>query len=240
MLLNSKKSKIRELNQALEVSGSKATIPEPSSEIDVREETPPPAAAGPSKTRATRAKAALKAARKRKPAAPLSGSESDGFVRMDLDSKGKSTAALAGGDETEDTEDLESDGRSGDYLRQNELGNSDRSASEDEDELPPVRKPFEAFTLRAPEKRAPEPEAQNTEEREPKVAARGHGHGRARGSRGRGKEKELAPPPSPPSASTRGRGRMATRSKPAEAQSPSPPPAGDAGDTGEDTDDDEL
>lgn len=242
-LLNSKKSKIRELNQALEAASSKTTIPEP---VDTREETPPPAAAGPSKTRATRAKAAPKATtRKRKLVAPPSDSESDGFVKMEVDSKGKSVpAAPANDDETEDSEDFGVSGKRSDYLRQNELGQSDRSATEDEDELPPVRRPFEAFTLRAPDKRTPEPEAEDAKgkeaEAEPKPAARGGRGGRGR-ARGRGKGKEQAPlasSASPPPASTRGRGRMATRSKPPPKE-PSMSPAEDAG-TGEDTDDDEL
>lgn len=249
-LLNSKKSKIRELNQALEAASSKTTIPEP---VDIKEETPPPAAAaaGPSKKRANPAKAAPKATtRKRKLVAPPSDSESDGFVKMEVDSKGKSVAvAPANGDETEDSEDFGVGEKRSDYLRQNELGQSDRSATEDEDELPPVRRPFEAFTLRAADKRTPEPEAEGAEgaedaeaEAEPKPAGRGGRGGRGR-ARGRGKGKERAPPASstsPPPASTRGRGRgrMATRSKPPPKE-PSMSPAEDAG-TGDDTDDDEL
>lgn len=244
-LLNSKKSKIRDLNRALETASSKVSIPEHVPDVDIKEETPPPVTAGPSKTRATRAKAPKATARKRKLAAPPSDSESDGFVKMDVDSKGKSVAAVPTGDDgTEDSEDFGVGGRRGDYLRQNELGQSDRSATEDEDELPPVRKPFEAFTLRAPDKKTPEPDADAVveAEAEPKIAARGGRGGRGR-ARGRGKGKGPAPPassPSPPPVPTRGRGRgrMATRSKPPPKE-PSTSPKEDAG-TGDDTDDDEL
>lgn len=235
-LLNSKKSQIRGLNQALDKANSKAAISEHAPEVDIKEETPPPVIAGPSKTRATRAKAAPKTtARKRKLAVPPSDSESEGFVKMDVDPKGKSvsTALVGGGDETEDSEDSEVGGKHGDYLRKNELGQSDRSATDDEDELPPVRRPFEAFTLRAPDKRTPEPEPESETkdgevEPEPKTAVRGRGS-RAR-ARGRGKGKEPVSPASPPPASTRGRGRgrMATRSKPPPKE-PSPPPPEDEG-----------
>lgn len=219
-------------------------------DVDIKEETPPPVTAGPSKTRATRTKAPKATARKRKLAAQPSDSESDGFVKMDVDSKGKSVpAAPAGGDETEGSEDFGAGGERGDYLRQNELGQSDRSGTEDEDELPPVRRPFGAFTLRASDKRTPEPDADGDAvvavaevEAELKAAARGGRGGRGR-ARGRGKGKGPAPPassPSPPPVTTRGRGRgrMATRSKPPPKE-PSTSPKEDAG-TEDDTDDDEL
>lgn len=245
-LLNSKKSKIRDLNRALDAASSKVAIPEPAPKVDIKEESPPPATAGPSKKRATRAKAAPKTTtRKRKLVAPPSDSESDGFVKMDVDAKGKPISETpADGDETEDSEDFGVDGKSGDYLRQNELGQSDRSATEDEDELPPVRRPFEAFTLRAPDKRTPEPETKDAKiKAKPKTAARG-GRGSRAKARGRGKGKESAPAassPSPPPASTsgRGRGRMATRPKPPPKE-PSPSPPEDAVTGEEDTDDDEL
>lgn len=244
-LLNSKKSKIRDLNRALGAASSNVAIPEPAPEVDIKEESPPPATAPPSKKRATRAKAAPKTtARKRKLVAPPSDSESDGFVKMDVDTKGKGVSETpADGDETEDSEDFGVGEKRSDYLRQNELGQSDRSAAEDEDELPPVRRPFEAFTLRAPDKRTPEPETEDAEvEAEPKTAARG-GRGSRAKARRRGKGKASAPTassPSPPPAPTRGRGRgrMATRSKPPPKE-PSPSPPEDTRTGEEDTDDDD-
>ncbi|RPA99512.1 hypothetical protein L873DRAFT_1767181 [Choiromyces venosus 120613-1] len=221
-LLNSKKSKIRELSRELEIKSggadpvsSKTQSPTPEAEV------PDPA---PTRTRGRgrgRAKPTAPSTRKRKPTAPPTDSESDGFVKMDLDSN-KAKPLPADEDETEDSEYGEA-GPSRGYILQ--AARSDRSATEDEGELPPVRRPI-AFTIKKPESE-PEPEPEGNEvdmeEEEPVPPVR-----RPRGGKGKGKAPVLS-----------GGGR-ATRSKhkePRPSPSPSPPTAVDAGDETGDSDD---
>jgi ribose 5-phosphate isomerase A len=143
---------------------------------------------------------------------------------MDTGSKGRPSPD----DETEDSE--EEAGPSRGYLRQD--ARSDRSITEDEDELPPVRRPI-AFTIKKPD---PEPEwtpDEDVEMDEPLPAQPARIGGRTKS--GGGKGKKPAPPPT-----SRGTGRV-TRSKPQEP-SPSPPPSPPANDNDEtgDSEDEEL
>ncbi|PWW72650.1 hypothetical protein C7212DRAFT_335721, partial [Tuber magnatum] len=87
-LLNSKKAKIRELSRELEVRcgdavSSKAESSMAGDESEVAEPAPARGRGGRSRGRG-RAKAAAAPSRKRKPIAPPTDSESDGFVKMEM------------------------------------------------------------------------------------------------------------------------------------------------------------
>ncbi|PUU76475.1 hypothetical protein B9Z19DRAFT_1088186 [Tuber borchii] len=224
-LLNSKKAKIRELSRELEIRGgdtvsSKAESPIVENESEVAE--PAPIRGRGTRGRARgRAKAA--APRKRKPIAPPTDSESDAFVKIETDNKGKPSPD----DETEDSEEA---GPSRGYLWQE--ARSDRSVTEDEDELPPVRRPI-AFTIKKPDPESEGTPDEDVEMDEPPQAQPAKTGGRARGGNGKGKAPASLP-------ISRGKSR-ATRSKPKEP-SPSLPSSAASYNYNEmgDSEDDEL
>ena len=141
---------------------------------------------------------------------------------METDSKGKPTPD----DETEDSE--EEAGPSRGYLWQETR--SDRSITEDEDELPPVRRPI-AFTIKKPDPESEGTPDKDVEMDEPSRAQPARIGGRARGGKGKGKA-----PASPPIS--RGKAR-ATRSKQKEPSLSLSPENYDDHEIG-DSEDDEL
>ncbi|KAF8245787.1 hypothetical protein K440DRAFT_662555 [Wilcoxina mikolae CBS 423.85] len=158
-LLNAKKAKIRELDRALE-SASAAQDAEEAPRRDsgkgkaVVESPEPKPEPEPAPTRGRRKaapKAAPKAAapsRKRKPAPPPSDSDSDDFAaaKMDVDEPPKRTTRTtrAGSKVPEKVAAKPPPVENDDTATASEdEPQSDRKDSEDEDELPPVRKPIE-------------------------------------------------------------------------------------------------
>ncbi|KAF8540788.1 hypothetical protein BDD12DRAFT_879935 [Trichophaea hybrida] len=156
-LLNAKKAKIRELDRTLESASATQDLKEAprrdsgKGKVVVESPEPKPEPALTRGRRKAAPKAAPKAAapsRKRKPALPPSNSDSDDFAaaKMDVDEPPKRTARTTRASskvpekvatkappvENDDTATSSED-----------EPQSDRKDSEDEDELPPVRKPIE-------------------------------------------------------------------------------------------------